>query len=162
MKLRKSHYGLIFGGMMQFTMKRITVWNPLSANIRILLMATGWVCCRFWTSCCILCRILSTSISQSTVSLPNSHYSDVIMSKVSSQIPGVSMVCSAVYLGVDQRKHQRSASVPFVRGIQRWHMNSPHKGPVARKMFPYDDVIVGSRQMLGEFLTWVPREQKHL
>ena len=27
MKLRKSHYGLIFGGMMQFTMKWITVWN---------------------------------------------------------------------------------------------------------------------------------------
>ena len=27
MKLRKSHYGLKFGGMLQFTMKWITVWN---------------------------------------------------------------------------------------------------------------------------------------
>ena len=27
MKLRKSHYGLKFRDMMQFTMKRITVWN---------------------------------------------------------------------------------------------------------------------------------------
>ena len=27
MKLRKSHYRLKFGGMMQFTKKRITVWN---------------------------------------------------------------------------------------------------------------------------------------
>ena len=27
MKLRKSHYGQKFGGMVQFTMKRITVWN---------------------------------------------------------------------------------------------------------------------------------------
>ena len=30
----------------------------------------------------------------------------------------------------------------FVRGIHRWPMNSPHKGPVTRKMFPFDDVIM--------------------
>ena len=29
---------------------------------------------------------------------------------------------------------------PFVRGIHRGPMNSPHKGPVVRKMFPFDDV----------------------
>ena len=28
-------------------------------------------------------------------------------------------------------------------GIHRWPVNSPHKGPVARKMFPFDDVIMG-------------------
>ena len=30
----------------------------------------------------------------------------------------------------------------FVRGIHRWPVNSPHKGPVIRKMFPFDDVIM--------------------
>ena len=42
----------------------------------------------------------------------------------------------------DQRKHQSSASLAFVRGIHRRPVNSPHKGPVMRKMFPFDDVIM--------------------
>ena len=53
-----------------------------------------------------------------------------------------SIVCSAVCSGADRRKHQRSASLAFVRGIHRWPVNSPHKGPVTRKMFPFDDVIM--------------------
>ena len=38
--------------------------------------------------------------------------------------------------------HQSSASLAFVRGIHRWPVNSPHKLPVTRKMFPFDDVIM--------------------
>ena len=33
------------------------------------------------------------------------------------------------------KKTQSSASPPFVRGIHRWPVNSPHKGPVTRKCF---------------------------
>ena len=33
-------------------------------------------------------------------------------------------------------------SLAFVWGIHRWPANSPHKGPVTRKMFPFDDVII--------------------
>ena len=40
------------------------------------------------------------------------------------------------------KKHQSSASLAFVRGINRWPMNSPHKWPVTRKIFPFDDVIM--------------------
>ena len=29
-----------------------------------------------------------------------------------------------------------------MRGIHRWPVNSPHKGPVTRQMFPFDDVIM--------------------
>ena len=43
--------------------------------------------------------------------------------------------------GADQRKHQSSSLLAFVRGIDRWPVNSPHKGPETRKMFPFDDVI---------------------
>ena len=42
----------------------------------------------------------------------------------------------------DQRKHQSSASLAFVRGIHRWPVNSPYKGPVTREMFPSDHVIM--------------------
>ena len=54
------------------------------------------------------------------------------------------LVYSTVYSGVDQRKHQSSASLAFVWGIHRGLENSPHKGPVTRKMFPFDDVIMVS------------------
>ena len=70
------------------------------------------------------------------------HYRDVIMSAISTQITGVSIVCAIVCLGADQRKHQSSASLAFVRGIHRWPVDSPHKGPVTQTMFPFDDVIM--------------------
>ena len=76
------------------------------------------------------------------------HHSDVIMSVMASQITSVRIVYSTIYSGTDQRKHQSSASLAFVRGIHRWAVNSPHKGPVTRKMFPFDDVI-----MISAYLT---------
>ena len=66
------------------------------------------------------------------------------MSGMASQITNLTVVYSTVYSGADQRKHQSSASVVFVRGIHRSPVNSPHKGPVTRKMFPFDDVIMKS------------------
>ena len=53
-----------------------------------------------------------------------------------------SIVYLAVWSGANQRKQQSSASLAFVRGIRRWPVNSQHKGPVTRKMFPFDDVIM--------------------
>ena len=64
-----------------------------------------------------------------------SHYSDVIMSAMASQITRLMVVYSTVYSGTDQRKHQSSTSLGFVRGIHRWPVNSPHKWPVMRKCF---------------------------
>ena len=55
------------------------------------------------------------------------------MGAIASQITSVTTVCSTVYSGADQRKHQSSASLAFVRGIHRGPVNSPHKGPVTRK-----------------------------
>ena len=64
------------------------------------------------------------------------------MSAMASQINGLSIGYSVVCSGADQRKHQSSASLAFVRGIHRWPVNSPHKGPATPKMFPFDDVIM--------------------
>ena len=72
----------------------------------------------------------------------NYNYRDVIMSMIASQITGIMIVNSTICLGSDERKHQSSASLAFVRGIPRWLVNSPHKGPGMRKMFPFDDVIM--------------------
>ena len=47
------------------------------------------------------------------------HYYDVIMGAMASQITSLTIVYSTVYSGVDQRKHQSSASLAFVRGIHR-------------------------------------------
>ena len=64
------------------------------------------------------------------------------MSTMASQITSLTIVYSIVYSGVNQRKHQSSALLAFVREIHRWPVNSPHKGPVKRKLFPFDDVIM--------------------
>ena len=70
------------------------------------------------------------------------HYNDVIMNTVTSQITGLTIVYSTVYSGADQGKHQSSASLAFVWGIHRGAVNSPHKGPVTRNIFPFHDVIM--------------------
>ena len=75
------------------------------------------------------------------------------MSPMASQITSLTIVYSTVYSGTDQRKHQSSASLAFVRGIHRFPVNSPHKGPVLRKMFPFDDVIMW-RFTLIPFASW--------
>ena len=67
------------------------------------------------------------------------HYSDVIINANVSHITGVSNVYSTVCSGAGQRNEQISASLAFMRGIQRWQMNYPRKGPVTRKMFPFND-----------------------
>ena len=69
------------------------------------------------------------------------------MSTMTSQITSFTIDYSTVYSGTDQRKYQSSASLASVRGIQRWPMNSLHKGPVTRKMFPFDDVIMDNRRL---------------
>ena len=81
----------------------------------------------------------------------HSHYSDVIMGAMASQITSSIIVYSTVYSGADQRKHQSSASLAFARGIHRWPVNSPHKWPVTWKMFPFDDVML---------FNWVNRDCK--
>ena len=70
------------------------------------------------------------------------HYNDRIMGVIASQIISLTIVYSIVYSDVDQRKHQTSASLAFVRGSHRGPVNSPHKWPVTRRMFPFDDVIM--------------------
>ena len=52
------------------------------------------------------------------------------MGAIASLITSLTIIFSTVYSDADQRKHESSASLAFVRGI--------HRGPV----FPFDDVIM--------------------
>ena len=72
------------------------------------------------------------------------HYGDVKMGMIASQITSLTIVYSTVYSDAVQRKHQCSASLAFVWGIHPWPVNSPHKWPVTRKMFPFDGVIMAT------------------
>ena len=91
---------------------------------------------------CAIDRSLYLMKDSNHLSLPKcnemmeTHYNDVIMSAMASQITGVFIVNSTVGSGADQRKHQSSASLAFVRGIHRWPVK------VTRKMFPLDDFIM--------------------
>ena len=65
------------------------------------------------------------------LNIHGTHYSDVIIITMASQITNLTIVYSTVYSGTDQRKHQSSASLAFV-----WEW------PATRKMSPSDDVIM--------------------
>ena len=80
------------------------------------------------------------------------------MSAMASQTTGASIVYLTVCSDVDQRKHQSSVSLAFVRQIHRWPVNSQDKGPVTRKMLPFDDVIMAVNQHRGRSSTyWSPK-----
>ena len=79
------------------------------------------------------------------------------MGAMTSQITSLMIVYSTIYSGSDQRKHQSSASLAFMRGIHRWPVNSPHKGPVTQKMFLFDDIIIYELLLLEEAIKpWHP------
>ena len=113
-----------------------------------------WMCCQLRTTSWIASpdhggkdRFMATSIpiqsrGSESDTLVGSHYCDVKMGAVASQITRLTIVYSTVYSDADQRKRQSSASLAFVRGFHRGPVNSPHKWPVTRKMFPFDDVIM--------------------
>ena len=70
---------------------------------------------------------------------------------IASQITSLTIVYSAVYSDAGHRKHQSSASLAFVRWIHRGPVNSPHKWPATRKMFPFDDVIIDNPVQFHSF-----------
>ena len=108
-------------------------WTRVYVHIRVLYVGS---------ICCLMGRFLQNGMWQMLLCCACLHYSDVMMDAMASQITSPTIVYSTVYSGADQRKYQSFASLPFVRGIQRWPVNSSHKGPVKRKMFPFDDVIM--------------------
>ena len=86
------------------------------------------------------------------------HYSDAIMSPITSQITRITSVYSTGCSGTDKKRHQRTLSLAFVRGIHRWPVNSLHKGPVTWKGFPFHDVIMEWGKAV-KLMPWSPPRQ---
>ena len=99
---------------------------------------------RQWWQCMgvVVMTTCSVTIDNKVGNMRTRHCTDVIMGAMASQITSLKIVCSSIYWGAAQRKHQSSASLAFVRGIHRGPVSSPHKWPVTRKMFPLNDVIM--------------------
>ena len=74
--------------------------------------------CSKWLFLAYLCAIQRT-LKFSMIGLDQG-WCDVIMGAMASQITSLTSVYLTVYSGADQRKHQNSASLAFVRGIHRW------------------------------------------
>ena len=70
------------------------------------------------------------------------YHNDVIMNEMASQITSLTIVYWTVVSDADPRTYQSSALLAFMRGIHQVPLNSPHKWPVTRKIFPSDDVIM--------------------
>ena len=54
---------------------------------------------------------------------------------------------------------------PFVRGIHQWPVDSPHKRPVTRKLFPFDDIIMNvalSAYLWSWYKLWRKRRQTYI
>ena len=122
----------------------------MAQNIRRMMVKQTLSVCR-WVSYWVWPIIMPTIVRRRNISfvkiihllvglymLVISHYCDVIMGVMASLITSLTIVYSTVHSGADQS----SASLAFVRLIHRWPVNSPHKWPVTRKMFLFDDIIV--------------------
>ena len=96
--------------------------TPPIIHMRALCCALLWLVWPCPSGLLQWCHGNHTSVGEATLK----HYSNVIMGLFRGR----------------SNKSQSSASLDFVRGIHRWPVNSPHKGPVTRKMFPFDDVIM--------------------
>ena len=86
----------------------------------ILVIELGWIldCCQvIWLRS--ICNIYGRTFAPGNVINQKCHYNDVIMVAIASQITSLAIVYSTVYPGWDQRKHQSSASLAFVRGLHR-------------------------------------------
>ena len=86
------------------------------------------------------------------------YYNDVIMGAMASQITSLTIIYSTIYSGGDQRKHQSSVSLAFVRGITGEfpaHMASNAQNvSIWWRHYEYRiyNVFLGSARFLG----WMP------
>ena len=92
------------------------------------------VCCRS--------EMANPPIAKTSTSCRTPHYNDVIMSAMASQITSLMIVYSIVYSRHRSKKASKLRVTGLCEGNSPVTMNSPHKGSVTRKMFPFDDVIM--------------------
>ena len=69
------------------------------------------------------------------------HYDNVIMNSMASQITSLIYLLNRLF-GHRSKKTSKLRVTGLCAGNSPGPVNFPHKGPVTRKMFPFDDVIM--------------------
>ena len=72
---------------------------------------------------------------------------------MASHITGVSIVCLTLCLDADQ-KNVNAGITGLLKGRSTDNRDSPLKGPVTRKMFPFDDVIMEAGHIIISEMAW--------
>ena len=133
-KVLKNTPTLLAGKYSPYTFMRDWYWNMIEELLNEIETIN-----LFWLSIYVLNGLGRFFVSSMGL-MAWCHYNDVIMGSMASQITSLAIVSSPVYLGADQRKQFRVTGL--CGGNSSGLVNSPHKGPVTRKMFPFDDVIM--------------------
>ena len=84
------------------------------------------------------------------------HYNDVIMDAIASQITSLIIVYSMVYSGADQRKHQNSASLAFVRGIPAQMASNAMKVCIWWRHHVSGNIIIVRSDKSANYRVWPP------
>ena len=88
-------------------------------SMMVWLISVNRICPCPWTLLLFAVHLLDFNLRGLYLLVHKIHYNDVTMTTTASQITSLTVVYSIVYSGADQRKHQSSASLAFVRGIHR-------------------------------------------
>ena len=127
------HYWTLVNGIQQWPVDsthkgKVIWWITWKAVEEMVMLLVVWV---------------SMTLKQSHCNETLWHYGDVIMGTIASQITSLIWLFTQPFIQTQiKKKHQSSTSLAFVRGIHRRLVNSLHKWPVTRKMFPFDDIIM--------------------
>ena len=111
--------------------KYVNMINMINMNKIWLVKMFSWCCDFIPIFIYLVSAFQSLSINGLKISFPwlwNTQYSDVMMSAMASQITGVSNVCLTLHSNKTSKL--------------RWSVDSPHKGSVTWKIFPFDDVFM--------------------
>ena len=97
---------LIYFNVFRYLATTQTLWLPAAIlhTLHRIICAYCWILC-----CCVFIGIPDRSMAL--------HYNDVIMITMACQITSLTIVYKTVYSDADQRKHQSSVSLAFVREI---------------------------------------------
>ena len=128
---QRSMFGYFLSWYGGYLLARLTNWDP-----HIHLSVLG----HHWFRLCLVAY--PTPSNYLNIKCPVPREKQWNLDKKHNLLEG-NLLKTSYYSGADQRKDQSSASLAFMREIHRWSVNSPHKGPVTRKMVPFPDVIMG-------------------
>ena len=94
---------------------------------------------------CIFCHFWKERWHRQLQQLHITNYSGVIWAPRHLNLPASQLFVQLLVLADNKGNTKALHHWPFVKGINHWPVDSSHKGPVMRKVFPFHDVIMENR-----------------